>query len=282
MTTDKELIALAPCPFCGSSNIDPKGWATLPEYAKTPEERSGPACDDCGASAQSIQQWNNRRAPLAATRTGTVAKAKKLYETYTDNHPTIHSNRFPIWDELSPLEKGQWLDKAAEDKELISLIRTELSAASVERDWTEDVSHENGNYECKCVHCGQMFIGHKRRVCCKACAAPVDAGEPVAWLIDRKIESPFVTLMKQSAEAYSSTTGVTVEPLYTHPPSDISAAAMREQCAAWHDEQAAIARNSTHCGDSLNAIASYHRLAKMHEESAAAIRALPTLKGPLP
>ena len=51
---------LLPCPFCGSSNVDPKGWATLPQYANTPEERSGPACDDCGASARTIKIWNTR------------------------------------------------------------------------------------------------------------------------------------------------------------------------------------------------------------------------------
>lgn len=37
-------------------------------------------------------------------------------------------------------------------------------------DWTEDFSHENGNYNCKCLHCGCIFVGHKRRVQCKACS----------------------------------------------------------------------------------------------------------------
>jgi hypothetical protein len=37
-------------------------------------------------------------------------------------------------------------------------------------DWLEDAAHENGNYQCRCVHCGRMFIGHKRRVTCKVCA----------------------------------------------------------------------------------------------------------------
>ena len=41
-----------------------------------------------------------------------------------------------------------------------------------ERNWTEDFSHENGNYQCKCFKCEQFFIGHKRRVVCKLCAAP--------------------------------------------------------------------------------------------------------------
>lgn len=36
--------------------------------------------------------------------------------------------------------------------------------------WPEDFSYENGNYKCKCIYCGVIFIGHKRRVVCKKCA----------------------------------------------------------------------------------------------------------------
>lgn len=39
-------------------------------------------------------------------------------------------------------------------------------------DWPEDFSHENGNYQNKCCHCGVIFVGHKRRVVCKVCATP--------------------------------------------------------------------------------------------------------------
>ena len=42
-----------------------------------------------------------------------------------------------------------------------------------DRDWPEDFDHENGNYECKCLTCGNMFRGHKRRVICKVCSANV-------------------------------------------------------------------------------------------------------------
>lgn len=38
------------------------------------------------------------------------------------------------------------------------------------RDWTEDFSHENGNYSCQCCQCNQTFVGHKRMVVCKLCA----------------------------------------------------------------------------------------------------------------
>lgn len=53
--------SLKPCPFCGSLNIDPEGWAST--------ESKGPACDECGASAggplkppeENIALWNSRQ-----------------------------------------------------------------------------------------------------------------------------------------------------------------------------------------------------------------------------
>lgn len=48
------------------------------------------------------------------------------------------------------------------------------------RNWAEDAGHENGNYHNRCIHCHQMFVGHKRRVACKACCVqpPADTREP--------------------------------------------------------------------------------------------------------
>lgn len=51
----------------------------------------------------------------------------------------------------------------------------------VAKDWPEDFSHENGNYECRCCDCGGLFIGHKRRVVCKECATAKPAH---VWTID--------------------------------------------------------------------------------------------------
>jgi hypothetical protein len=39
-----------------------------------------------------------------------------------------------------------------------------------ELDWVEDFNHENGRYMCKCVSCGNTFLGHKRRQFCKVCS----------------------------------------------------------------------------------------------------------------
>lgn len=44
-------------------------------------------------------------------------------------------------------------------------------------DWPEDFTHENGNYMCKCCHCGSMLYGHKRRVSCKVCSSGAAAKE---------------------------------------------------------------------------------------------------------
>lgn len=45
-------MKLLPCPFCASTNIDPTGWAST--------EREGPACDDCSATADTVERWNTR------------------------------------------------------------------------------------------------------------------------------------------------------------------------------------------------------------------------------
>lgn len=37
------------------------------------------------------------------------------------------------------------------------------------RSWPEDFDHENGCYERVCGYCSRQFLGHKRRVVCKAC-----------------------------------------------------------------------------------------------------------------
>jgi len=41
------------CPFCGSDNVDPIGW-------KNGEGETGPSCNDCGATADSVEEWNTR------------------------------------------------------------------------------------------------------------------------------------------------------------------------------------------------------------------------------
>lgn len=55
--------------------------------------------------------------------------------------------------------------------------RVILPANKVYRDWPEDAPGENGKYQCVCHSCGSLFIGNKRRITCRVCAASPNAGE---------------------------------------------------------------------------------------------------------
>lgn len=66
-----------------------------------------------------------------------------------------------------------WAAVRARVAELLQAVDGGIQA----RDYPEDASHENGNYQNICCHCDQPFIGHKRRVSCRKCR---DEGE-AAW-----------------------------------------------------------------------------------------------------
>lgn len=57
----REKTELKACPFCGSANVDPEGWAATDQTGGN--YRTGPCCDDCGASADSVERWNTRAQP---------------------------------------------------------------------------------------------------------------------------------------------------------------------------------------------------------------------------
>lgn len=42
---------LLPCPFCKSTDVDPRGWLRG-------DGVSGPACSNCGGSAETVELWN--------------------------------------------------------------------------------------------------------------------------------------------------------------------------------------------------------------------------------
>lgn len=71
------------------------------------------------------------------------------------------------------VEAANWNLMALAMQAAVYSLRESIAAAEQQaqysRDWVEDFSHENGQYMCKCCHCGKSFIGHKRRVVCKAC-----------------------------------------------------------------------------------------------------------------
>lgn len=55
--------------------------------------------------------WTKQDPNKAITHTKSQAEiaARKAYELHADNHPTIHSNRFPTWEELDPALRDQWM-----------------------------------------------------------------------------------------------------------------------------------------------------------------------------
>ncbi|WP_105607012.1 hypothetical protein [Cronobacter sakazakii] len=72
-TTSQQLESLAgkavgsdengnlPCPFCGG-RCDPNGWMGSYDDGVP---KCGPECEDCGATANSIEEWNRRSTALA-------------------------------------------------------------------------------------------------------------------------------------------------------------------------------------------------------------------------
>lgn len=92
-----ESVKLLPCPFCGSTNIDPEGWvAQNPDGS---ERRSGPACDDCVASAASVDLWN-KRFPAAPTATAEAGSD-------TWRKPPPHFNPDARW-QRQPQSNDEW------------------------------------------------------------------------------------------------------------------------------------------------------------------------------
>ena len=52
-------------------------------------------------------------------------------------------------------------------------------------DWPEDFAHENGRYFNACHSCACIFVGHKRRVICRVCSAPIP---PIREDVERAVE----------------------------------------------------------------------------------------------
>ena len=44
-----------------------------------------------------------------------------------------------------------------------------MRSKNLNRDWTDDFVHENGNYLCTCWQCHREFAGNKHRMICKVC-----------------------------------------------------------------------------------------------------------------
>lgn len=79
---------------------------------------------------------------------------------------------------------------------LAHIVRLCIDAGAwppAQRNWTEDASHENGNYENLCLECDQSFIGHKRRVICKACSNLLQPASLPVPPLDREKIAPAIS-----------------------------------------------------------------------------------------
>ncbi|ONM43116.1 hypothetical protein BXT89_14270 [Halopseudomonas pachastrellae] len=78
-----------PCPFCGC-DVDPKGWLRG-------DGVRGPECDNCGATAASLEAWNKRTTPQPAPTAaqdvaGLVEALQSIYdEDYQVGHDATDS-----------------------------------------------------------------------------------------------------------------------------------------------------------------------------------------------
>lgn len=74
--SETQQTKLLPCPFCGSESIDDEGWKSL-------SGATGPACDDCSSSADTIERWNTR--PREAALVEALEKTQsRLYSMRQD------------------------------------------------------------------------------------------------------------------------------------------------------------------------------------------------------
>lgn len=127
--------------------------------------------------------------------------------------------------------------------------------APVQRDWLEDAGHENGKYQNLCSQCGNLFVGHKRRVTCRDCARPAPVqpgdlamrisevvakrvdmesiaeelasliqphltpaqGEPVAWMVVNSTRK-FICKEREDVKRWA-TNDEPIQPLYLSPPA---------------------------------------------------------------
>lgn len=79
----------APCPFCGGE-VDPTGWLRG-------DGTRGPECNDCGATARSMEAWQTRAAPTGQTPQAWLdvqAERKRQVEAegWTPEHDDAHSH----------------------------------------------------------------------------------------------------------------------------------------------------------------------------------------------
>jgi len=66
---------LKACPFCGSADVDAENWTSS-------EGRSGPGCMDCGATAESVNEWNRRAIDAVIEKIRDRLKSNVMIDSY--------------------------------------------------------------------------------------------------------------------------------------------------------------------------------------------------------
>lgn len=66
---------------------------------------------------------------------------------------------------LEPHARAEWDAALAEVKAM--LVEPAQDTTHGPRDWPD--KGENGQYQCRCCVCGELFAGHKRRSVCRVC-----------------------------------------------------------------------------------------------------------------
>lgn len=116
MPIQAEVDKCLPCPFCGSPNIDPRGWMS--------RDSAGPACDDCGAAAGYVGQtpegnlevWNKRvQEPLFVEFIDFVITTEKLLSYAENNSLHLDMDKKSIQNDARALIKKLPVFKALEE-----------------------------------------------------------------------------------------------------------------------------------------------------------------------
>ena len=99
-----------------------------------------------------------------------LASYTVAYETMT----ALQAEVARLTELTKPTAANHWHDKYQEASTRIAELEAEVARLAEklkepQRDWPEHFHLENGNYQCKCLDCGEFFTAHKRSICCRTC-----------------------------------------------------------------------------------------------------------------
>jgi hypothetical protein len=171
----RPMSELLPCPFCGNAvevGENDKWNPPLKIFSTQCEDSNCPCVGFISKDTPEFRSiWNTRHQPQAQSDVDSEEFHMLLIDVLIKgvrawNQETVagiidlfrpYLTQRPVGVRFSP-------ERAMQTVTIAHLLRS----------WTEDYSHENGNYTCLCCECGLTFTGHKRRVACKECVKAKD------------------------------------------------------------------------------------------------------------